>query len=182
MSDGPGWLLRSWRNPAYRFVARFLLYLGCAALVYPFLVERFDFAVDGLVTATAKIEYYVLRLFSADVSVSDKLLVFGGFPVRIIEECTGAFEALIFAAAVVAFPTEWRKKATGLALGVPLIYLFNLFRIAVLIVIGRYSPSLFEFMHLYFWQATLILMITSVWLLWIFKVVRYEKETLPSHS
>ena len=30
-------------------------------------------------------------------------------------------------------------------------------------------------MHLYFWQATLILMITSVWLLWIFKVVRHEE-------
>jgi hypothetical protein len=31
-------------------------------------------------------------------------------------------------------------------------------------------------MHIYFWQATLILMITSVWLLWIFKVVRHESE------
>jgi hypothetical protein len=35
-------------------------------------------------------------------------------------------------------------------------------------------------MHLYFWQATLILMITSVWLLWIIKVVRNEEPDAPA--
>ena len=38
----------------------------------------------------------------------------------------------------------------------------------------------FDFMHLYFWQATLILMITSVWLLWIFQVVRREDPARPA--
>ena len=51
-------------------------------------------------------------------------------------------------------------------------------RILVLILVGRYRPEIFEFMHIYFWQATLILMITSVWLLWIFKVVRTDEEDL----
>ena len=35
-------------------------------------------------------------------------------------------------------------------------------------------------MHIYFWQATLILMITSVWLLWIFKVVRRGEPSAPA--
>jgi len=34
-------------------------------------------------------------------------------------------------------------------------------------------------MHLYFWQATMIAMITSVWLLWITKVVQRETPALP---
>jgi hypothetical protein len=33
--------------------------------------------------------------------------------------------------------------------------------------------------HLYFWQATLILTITCVWLLWIFKVVRHAPRARP---
>ena len=104
----------------------------------------------------------------------------GGFGVRIIEECTGIFEAIIFVAAVLAFPTSLARKAIGVALGVPLLYVVNVLRILVLLVVGSSWPAVFEFMHLYFWQATLILMITSVWLLWIFKVVRHGKQDLPA--
>ena len=59
-------------------------------------------------------------------------------------------------------------------MGAPLLYLFNVIRIAVLMLVGKYSPQYFDFMHLYFWQATLILMITSVWLLWITQVVNRD--------
>jgi hypothetical protein len=37
-------------------------------------------------------------------------------------------------------------------------------------------------MHLYFWQATLILMIMSVWALWFFKVVLREEKGRPSRA
>ena len=107
----------------------------------------------------------------------------GGFAVRIIEECTGVFEVIIFVAAVLAFPTTWQKRAIGLGLGIPVLYFFNVLRILVLILVGRYWPEIFEFMHIYFWQATLILMITSVWLLWIFKVVRAgEEDEAPARA
>ena len=42
------------------------------------------------------------------------------------------------------------------------------------LIVGKFYPASFDFMHLYFWQATLIVMITSVWALWIFKVVIRE--------
>ena len=45
----------------------------------------------------------------------------------------------------------------------------------MLIVVGKFFPKAFDFMHLYFWQATMIVMITSVWLLWIIKVVRTDE-------
>ena len=45
----------------------------------------------------------------------------------------------------------------------------------LLIVVGRFWPAAFNFMHLYFWQATMIIMITSIWLLWIIKVVRTDE-------
>ena len=169
-----------WSNPAYRFVALFLVYLGVAALLYPQVRYRYPSAIDALASLTARIEYWLLVPFSSDVAIGDRVVTFGGFAVKVIEECTGIYETLIFAAAVLAFPTDWRRKAIGIALGVPILYLFNVLRMLVLIIVGRYWPSAFDFMHLYFWQATLILMITGVWLLWIFKVVRHEKTPLPA--
>jgi len=176
-----GRLRELWANRALRFVFLFLVYLSTAALVYPELRARYRFVLDALMRATARLEYYLFRLFTDDVSSSNTLVVMKGFSVKIIEECTGVYEALIFAAAVLAFPTSWKNKGIGFAFGIPMIYAFNAVRIAALIAVGRFYPSLFDFMHLYFWQATLIVMITSVWAVWIFKVVLRE-EGRPSHA
>jgi exosortase H (IPTLxxWG-CTERM-specific) len=170
------WPARVWGNPAYRFVLLFALFLGVEVVAYPIATKRWFVVVQILTSVTAQIEYYSLRLFTSAVTLEGNVVYLDGFAVRIIEECTGVFEVIIFVAAVLAFPTTWAKRAIGLGMGIPLLYFFNVLRILVLMVVGRYKPSIFEFMHIYFWQATLILMITSVWLLWIFKVVRHESE------
>jgi archaeosortase B (VPXXXP-CTERM-specific) len=162
------------QNPAHRFVVAFLVYLGALAYLYPRASVRYSEAIGWLTTATATIEYHFFDLFSRAVTQHDRMVVFGGFSVQIIEECTGLYEILIYAAAVLAFPTTLVRKGIGIVFGAPLLYLINVLRIAFLMFTGRFYPDTFDFMHLYFWQATLILMITSVWLLWIFVVVRYE--------
>ncbi len=174
--------LPAWKNPAYRFVFLFLVYLGTIALGYPKLRERYVWVVDALAEATAQFEYYLFSVFSSGVTISHKVVAYKGFAVHIIEECTGVYEVLIFTAAVMAFPTSWSNKGIGLGLGIPLLYLFNVLRIAVLMVVGKHFPEYFDFMHLYFWQATLILMITSVWLLWITQVVNRDRSRSAAGS
>jgi archaeosortase B (VPXXXP-CTERM-specific) len=172
------WPARIWGNPAYRFALLFMLYLGVISYVYPQVRLRYPSYVNGMARFTAYVEYWLLDLFSEKVSISGLVVIFGGFSVKIIEECTGVYEVMIFSAAVLAFPTRLRAKVIGLAVGAPILYAFNVLRIAFLLIVGRYYPSVFDFAHLYFMQATLILMITSVWLLWIFKVVRRSDEPL----
>lgn len=171
-----------WANPVLRFIALFLLYLTAATAAYPALRDRYRFVLDALLRGTARLEYYIFRVFTPDVSAPDTLVVFQGTAVKIIEECTGVYEAIIFASAVLAFPTGWKKRLIGLLLGFPLIYVFNAVRITTLIATLHYYPSIFDFVHLYFWQATLILMIMSVWALWFFKVVLREEKGRPSHA
>lgn len=186
-ADGPVSAGRSsrlrevWENPAYRFVLLFLPLLGVVSILYPLFVKHFNFVIQWFIEATASIEYYFLNLFSSEVRLNGKMVWFGNFVVKIIDECTGIYEMLIFSAAVLAFPTSWRDKGLGILMGCPMIYLFNLLRIAMLIVVGRFWPPAFDFMHVYFWQATMIVMITTVWLIWITKVVRRD-ETTPAHT
>jgi archaeosortase B (VPXXXP-CTERM-specific) len=169
-------LLAIWRNPAYRFVLLFLPYLALVSIGYPIVLEHYGEFIQAFIEATAKIEYWLFVPFAETISLKGKLVVFDGFAVQIIDECTGIYEMLIFTSAVLAFPTSWRKKGLGVLLGCPLIYLFNILRIAMLILVGRYYPPAFDFMHLYFWQATMIVWITLVWLLWITKVVRDNED------
>ncbi len=169
-----------WKNPAYRFVFFFLVYLGLVAWLYPIFRERNVEVIDALAEMTAAAEYYFFSLFTDRVSLGGKVVSFHGFAVHIIEECTGVYEVLIFTAAVLSFPTTWANKGIGLGLGIPILYGFNVLRIGVLLLVGKYQPEYFDFMHLYFWQATLILMITSVWLLWITQVVNRDWTRSPS--
>jgi len=156
-------------------VALFAVYLVVIALAYPPVLKAYPDFFRFLMHETAWITYEILRPFATDLQLSGSLVYFDGFPYRVVLECTGVYEMLIFGAAVLAFPASWTKKAIGIGLGFPLLYVFNVVRILFLAVVGAYWRDLFEFMHIYFWQATLILFITSVWLLWIFKVVRHDR-------
>ena len=78
-----------------------------------------------------------------------------------------------------AFPTTWGKTAIGFLLGLPLIYAMNLARIVMLLYVGRDFPNLFEFMHIYFWQVTMIAMVSGTWLAWVIWVVRGDGVARP---
>lgn len=168
------WTRRAFADPTWRFLVLFALYLAAVGILLPVATKAFPGVNRFMVTATAAIEYAVLALFTEQASLSGTVVHFGEFGVRIIGECTGLFEMAIYMACVLAFPTSWRKKGLGLLFGIPAIYAFNVLRILCLLVVGRYANSSFEFFHLYFWQGTLILMIASVWMLWIYLVVRDE--------
>jgi archaeosortase B (VPXXXP-CTERM-specific) len=171
---------RTFANPTWRFLALFAIYLGAVGTLLPKATRAFPRIDELLVAATVAIQYAVLAPFTDQVVVTGTLIQFGSFSIEIIGECTGLFEVAIYVACVLAFPTSWRCRGVGLLFGIPAIYAFNILRILCLLLVGRYAHSSFEFFHLYFWQGTLILMITSVWMLWIYWVVRHETgSSLP---
>lgn len=96
------------------------------------------------------------------------------FPFVVVSEC-GAIEVMaIFLAAVLAFPATWRKKAVGLAAGVPLMYSVNIFRLSFLGVVGALDTEhkWFKFAHEYVWQAVYIVFVVAVWLAWVEYIVK----------
>ena len=146
-------------------------------MLLPIFKRAFPGAIQFLITATAAIEYALLVPFTDQANLAGTTIQFGSFGVTIISECTGLFEIAIYASCVLAFPTSWRNRCLGLLFGIPTIYAFNVLRILCLLLVGHYAYASFDFFHLYFWQGTLILMITSVWMLWIYLVVRNEGDS-----
>jgi exosortase H (IPTLxxWG-CTERM-specific) len=171
--NSTGRLRAFWSVPTYRFAVLFFAFLVSIALVYSGMKLRFGSHFRVTESFTAQAVYQVMSWFSSEVKLTNgTTLFYGPFPIEIIEECSGIYEALLLGAALLAFPTAWYKTVLGFAIGFPLIWAMNIARIAVLLVIGRYSPEYFDFLHLYFWQGTMILMVASTWLLWVLWVVR----------
>ncbi|MEZ5359092.1 MAG: exosortase H [Candidatus Zixiibacteriota bacterium] len=162
----------------YQFLGLFIGLLIVGSIIYPLLSIHFDTQLQGFMAITAKICGTVLGLFTDDIMISDRFVTFDGFSIEVIEECTGLLEMLIFLAALLAYPASWRSKLYGFLAGIPALYIFNVVRIVFLTIVGAHYNSMFDFMHLYFWQATLILMITTVWVLWILLVVNRDKKSV----
>ncbi len=171
-------LPRFFYSPPFRFAGKFLFFLILLGGVYSQFSSRWDSFRNGFTGLTAKLVSACYSPGGAETNASGNLITGAGIALLVIEECTGAYEMIIFAAAVLAFPAGWRKKELGILLGLPLLYAINILRMLLLAYIQAHgSPELFDFMHIYFWQATLILMILGVFILWIKLAVYRNVQT-----
>ena len=97
------------------------------------------------------------------------------FTFSLVPDCGALPSMSIFIAALIAFPASMRKRALGLLIGVPILYIINLARLTCLAAIGAYwkqTPEVFEFAHQYVWQAIYVLIVVGVWLLWVELIVK----------
>ena len=157
-------------SEVFKLVSSFLLLV----LIFSVLYILFSGSITFLNDLTATALGFILSMLGLDAAVNSSTVHVNEFGMKIVDECTGIFEMLVYAAAVLAFPTSRDKKAIGLAFGVPLLGLLNMVRLICLAFVGMYDPESFEFVHLYLWQVTLILLIVIVLLIWILRVVKVE--------
>lgn len=165
---------------AHRAIIKFcMVFLGLLIILtttFPFLSDKFNPQLTWLMVVTADVTGFLLKLFGMSVNVSGRVVSLSNFSMEVVGECTGLYEMLIFLAAMIAYPANYKKKLIGAGMGIPLLYVINIIRMIFIGIIGNWSPKTFDFMHMYFWQVAMILIIVSVWVLWIEKVVQYPKS------
>lgn len=95
-----------------------------------------------------------------------------GFGVSIEPGCNGVEAFVVLCAAVLAFPAGWKHKLLGLVVGFLAIQVLNVVRVISLFYLGQWNKDVFEFAHIYLWQAFIMLDVLVVWLLWVRAVPR----------
>jgi exosortase family protein XrtM len=124
-------------------VAFFLLQWGYQALsdtaAYRFYIE----------TLTVPPSVVLIHLFTPTDSVMAQAhrLVWPGGRLSIINGCDGAEAMELLIAAFIAVAGTWRMRASGIGLGVVLIYGLNQLRIVALYFAVRHDRPLFELIH-----------------------------------
>lgn len=119
----------------------------------------------------------LLRLIGVNASGTGTIIASPDFSVNILYVCNGLEATAIFFATVLGFPSRWKNKLIGLALGYPVIFIINLLRIAALFLIGYKIPQIFETVHYYYAQAFVILATVGVWLVWVTKYSDYGTKS-----
>jgi exosortase H (IPTLxxWG-CTERM-specific) len=151
-----------------RFLITFLLILGIlfGAQLTPWGQEYF---VIPWTNELATICQKLVSAFDNNVEATGKILrsLTNGFAVSIEAGCNGVEATIVLLAAILSFPSTLKHKLYGFLAGIVAVQGLNIVRVISLFYIGQWSMHLFELMHLYVWQALIMLDVLIVWLVWI---------------
>lgn len=160
-----------------RFILVFVfLLVGLFTLEVLQPVERW--VIDPFTSGIASICVWLVSIFDSDAVSFGKVIQSStsGFAVSIERGCNGIEALIILFAALMAFPSTWRQKLVGFAIGFVAIQSLNLVRIISLFYIGQWSHTWFEWFHLYLWQALIIIDALVVWLIWLRWISRNDPK------
>lgn len=142
-----------------------------AAELTPWAQEYF---VIPWTNTLASISAWLVTLVDPGVVATGKVLqsTRNGFAVSIEAGCNGVEATIVLVAAILAFPASWKRRLAGLAVGIVAVQGLNIVRVISLFYLGQWDLRVFEWAHLYVWQALIMLDVLVVWLVWV--------RTLPS--
>lgn len=149
------------------FVA--LIAIFFSVLTYTPIVKRIDVAA-ALAQLSARVSWVFLHglglMLGFPVSLNGTALASGSFAVDVSPACSGAVPAMIYLAAVFAYPTTMRAKMIGAGMGIGIIGGVNLLRVVALFIIGLFFNRYFHETHVYVAQALVVAIAVATWLFW----------------
>jgi exosortase H (IPTLxxWG-CTERM-specific) len=160
----------------FRFAVIFLL-----VMMVLFRIDMLDSVQSTVISPwtnlLATMSAYLMTLFDSDVVSFGRVIQSKttGFGVSIEAGCNGVEAAIVLIAGMLAFPAPWRMKIVGILIGIAAVQVANLLRVISLYYLGKWNTQIFEFAHLYLWQALIMLDVLIVWLLWMRSVARQQR-------
>ena len=85
------------------------------------------------------------------------------------ERCNGVKLFGVFSIFIIAFPGNIKTKIWFIPLGILIIHLANVIRIAILTIISSYNPSILDFNHNVTFQVIVYAIILILWFIWLKK-------------
>ena len=134
------------------------------------------------ITAAAVVALRLVGFTAAVSPASSCLVLMNGIPSVIVgPPCNGLVLYALFAGFVVAFPGPWLRKLWYIPVGILLIWILNVLRVAALAVNHHYAHSSVDFNHHYTFTFVVYAFIFGLWMLWARRlaVVNPAAEVAP---
>ena len=164
-----------------RHSGRFWLSLSLAGSTFAagILLMASDGAMGGVQRLFARITSTILGWLGQATVAHGNAVLSGTFGISVVTACTGLFVTTLFVVAVLLFPTTWRARLFGSAIGVVGLFAVNVVRLVSLYYIGVHWPDALETVHQLVWQSLVILIAVGLWLVWAGRVPLVRVRRVP---
>ncbi len=138
----------------------------------------FNFMADHVANATAR----VLRMVGYQISLSADHVVRhdNNVAVRVVWACTGLKQAYIFVCIIAFYRGTLKNKLWFIPLGLVVVYLFNIFRIAAITALIKNHPEWFYLLHEHVFKYLFYVIIFGMWIFW--EEVVSKKTVQPKNN
>ncbi|MDG2448530.1 MAG: exosortase H [Saprospiraceae bacterium] len=128
--------------------------------------DFFNVIREPLTNLYTSISGMILNIFGSNATVNGDTLSTSRFVINVKAGCDGVAPMILYWATVAVFPIQWKYKWKGLLYGTIFLFVLNLVRIISLFLAGVYVRSMFDFLHVEFWQILFIAFTIFVWVYW----------------
>ncbi len=161
---------QNWWQDKRSVILFMMAFGGLLILFYGFLYSSLyrEFLSPIIVYSNAYLANELLHLFQYATSVNGATISgHEGISVSVQKGCDAVEPIFLFAAVLVAFPSQWSKKIIGLILGSLVLLGLNLFRIAGLYLTNLHYPAWFDFAHIQIGQFVFIIFSVACCAFWL---------------
>ena len=125
----------------------------------------------------ARVVYWIVDVFRDTVALRGNTITFtSGTGTTIVWSCTGLKQSFIWLIIMLAARGQWKRKVWFIPLGWGCIYVFNIFRIAVIAMAMEHHPEWFELLHTYIFKYLFYLMLFLLWVWWTYRIGKTQTK------
>jgi exosortase/archaeosortase family protein len=151
---------------------------GCWLLSFQPFINNYKYSYAIVLTKLLKQTFHIMGL---SVRISGNSISHQGFQMVIAPGCIALHEAIVFAAAIIAYPMKLKDKITGVALGIMVVLVTNVIRLIILFLTGIFFPSAFKLLHEQVGQILYTLCIVIFWIMWVGRAsLKIEQKNVVS--
>lgn len=169
------------------FLLKFVLFYLIFTLIYKFYLNQFNVEnkeVDGITEFVAHQTKNTLVFFGKDCEIrkhefeaSYKIIYFDKYLARIVEGCNAISVIILFASFIFAFSAKFIDTFLFILFGSALVFILNIFRIALLTGALYNYPEYEEFLHNIVFPVVIYGVVFVLWIVWVIKFSAYAKRT-----
>lgn len=165
-------------RPFILFLVKFFGVYGGLTVVYRWYLSDYNrmltFEVDGFTAFVGKQVQQLLQILGYRCEVhmheyqaSLKVILNGQYVSRVVEGCNALSIMILFTAFVIAFSGKWQRTLIFTTIGIVLIHLMNVMRIALLSVALLYYPGQESILHGVVFPMIIYGFVFGLWVLWV---------------
>ena len=156
------------RGMRLRFALLFTVVGGTLLTLYSFPYAEHGLREDwfaGYLATYARLAGLVLHVFDRGVRVAGGEIV-GRTTLTVAKNCDAMDVNILLAAAILAFPARWARRAVGIAAGSSFLLVANIGRIVSLYYLAVSWPGAFELVHAEVWPLGMVALAVAEFLIW----------------
>lgn len=162
-------------KPALLFVGKFLLVYLVLNTLYGLYITKYDTQPDPITRAVTINSVQVLNIFGYEAYIGPdfpgepKIPVYldGAGAVNVFEGCNSINVIIVMIAFLVAYKGPLKHYLWFVPVSIIIIYILNLVRVDLLILVSRYLPDYMYFTHKYFFTAFIYAGVFILWFWWV---------------